>query len=158
MDFLLYKLPKNHTFKPFLALFWSEWGRKIASVSVFKPTADFEQTTHSDQLYAVLSVWNGLVWSSQTVYIVQIIFQARILQSNGIMGVKWCNSYNGSFAGRYFCSSDRWQLSVAWRCVFESRFTKASYQWDSWDAEGGALRGHQAGMNFTVSLKSCLIE
>ena len=27
-----------------------------ASVSVFKPTADFEQTTHFDQLFAVLSV------------------------------------------------------------------------------------------------------
>ena len=27
-----------------------------ASVSVFKPTTDFEQTTHFDQLFAVLSV------------------------------------------------------------------------------------------------------
>ena len=26
------------------------------------------------------------------------------------------------------------------------------------DTEGGALRGHQAGMNFTVSLKSCSTE
>ena len=33
-----------------------------------------------------------------------------------------------------------------------------SCHWDSWDAEGGVLREHQAGMNFTVLLKSCLIE
>ena len=28
----------------------------------------------------------------------------------------------------------------------------------SWDAEGGGPREHQAGMSFTVLLKSCLIE
>ena len=40
-------------------------------MSVFKPTADFEQTTHFDQLFAVLSVSIGLVCSSQTVYSVK---------------------------------------------------------------------------------------
>ena len=36
--------------------------------------------------------------------------------------------------------------------------THKSCQWDSWDAEGGELTEHQAGKNFTVSLKSCLSE
>ena len=35
---------------------------------------------------------------------------------------------------------------------------KNSCHLDSWDAEGGGLREHQAGVNFTVSLKSCLTE
>ena len=49
------KLPKNALLRLFLLYSGAnEVGR--ASVGVFKPTADFEQTTHFDQLFAVLSV------------------------------------------------------------------------------------------------------
>ncbi|WP_294046706.1 hypothetical protein, partial [Thiolapillus sp.] len=55
LTFYCRNCPNMALLSPFLLYSGAnEVGR--ASVSVFKPTADFEQTTHFDQLFAVLSV------------------------------------------------------------------------------------------------------